>query len=581
MTDRQVGALAAGVWIGAWIAIPVPAIAVGLIVFIGLWRHIPAVVACGACALASMLAAAAPPATAVAPGAFAGDVLVATDPEPITRGVAFDVVADGVRLEAIAWGSAAGELRPRLLGERISITGSIARLESPDRWAALRGVNGRLTIDQVDGWETGRLHHRIANAIRRTISGGAESLPRSQGVLLVGLVYGDDRDHSAIQRDNFAAAGLTHLLAVSGQNVAFTLVLVGPLLRRFDYRGRFAVTLAVLFLFATLTRFEPSVLRASTMAAVAALAVVTARPASSLRILALAVSAVILLDTRIVDSVGFQLSVAASLGILVLAPRLLPLIRAPRVLSEALAVTAAAQLAVAPLLLWKFDELPVASLPANVLAGPVAGPVMMWGLTAGLLAGVARPLAPMLHAPTGIGLAWIDSVASVSAAAPLGSLGAVHVVVLGVGIGVALIARADRLRRIALAAVIAALVTPGLSLSLAAPSGVVVDGDVKVWRDEQVTVVELGTARTEDLLATLRHAQISSADVVVVGRGNLVDWDRVRSVRQRVTIREVWAPRADTIPGVHVPAEGATVRVADRQLHVMIEDGRLFLSEDP
>ena len=66
--------------------------------------------------------------------------------------------------------------------------------------------------------------------------------------LYTGLVIGDDREQPADLADAFRGAGLTHLLAVSGQNVAFALALAGPLLRRLrlwprlarDARGRSA-----------------------------------------------------------------------------------------------------------------------------------------------------------------------------------------------------------------------------------------------------------------------------------------------------------------------------------------------------
>src|SRR5436189_94520 len=69
--------------------------------------------------------------------------------------------------------------------------------------------------------------------------------------------------------DDFRGAGLSHLLAVSGQNVAFVLALAGPMLRRLGLRVRLPATIAVIAFFALVTRFEPSVLRASAMAALA------------------------------------------------------------------------------------------------------------------------------------------------------------------------------------------------------------------------------------------------------------------------------------------------------------------------
>ena len=108
---------------------------------------------------------------------------------------------------------------------------------------------------------------RLANGIRRSVVGGAATLGAEPTALLTGILFGDDRAQSAPTTDDFRASGLSHLLAVSGQNVAFVLALLEPLFRRLSLRTRFGATLATLSFFALLTRFEPSVLRATAMAA--------------------------------------------------------------------------------------------------------------------------------------------------------------------------------------------------------------------------------------------------------------------------------------------------------------------------
>src|SRR5262245_46588532 len=93
------------------------------------------------------------------------------------------------------------------------------------------------------------------------------------------------------------------------------MVLAAPALSRLRFGPRLVVTLAVLAGFALVTRFEPSVLRASAMAAVAATGAALGRPASTLRVLALGVSAILLVDPLLATSLGFQLSVAGAAGI--------------------------------------------------------------------------------------------------------------------------------------------------------------------------------------------------------------------------------------------------------------------------
>ena len=124
------------------------------------------------------------------------------------------------------------------------------------------------------------------------------------------------------------------------------------------------------------------------MAGLAAVAQASGRPASGLRLLALATAGLVLVDPFLIWSVGFRLSVGASLGILLLAGPLTRRCPGPRWFAEALGVTSAAQIGVAPVAIPVFGSIPLAALPANLLVAPVVGPLMMWGLVAGLPAGL-------------------------------------------------------------------------------------------------------------------------------------------------------------------------------------------------
>ena len=399
MSDRTVGFLAIAVWCAALVptggSIVWPVLA-GVGVVAGWWARKPKVLFVALVVLASTNAGHAWAGLDPKPAdEFVGRVRLVADPQPVAGGVRVTAEIGGDRYDLRAWGSPAGHLRHRLMGEVLVVEVSLKPLDDAPTWLRARGLVGRGTIRSVGGFDVGAPHTRLANSIRRTIESGARSLDRDERALFAGLVYGDDREQSALTADNFDAAGLTHLLAVSGQNVAFVLAICGPVLRRLGYRARFVFVLAVLVLFATVTRFEPSVVRASVMTAVAAVGALVGSEIGSRRVLGLAIVVLIAVDPLIVHSVAFQLSVAASAGILLWSGRVARAIPGPRPLVESLAVTATAQLAVAPLLVWRFDGLPVASLPANLLAGPAAGPVMMWGLTgewsqAGCLLGSPR-----------------------------------------------------------------------------------------------------------------------------------------------------------------------------------------------
>jgi competence protein ComEC len=141
----------------------------------------------------------------------------------------------------------------------------------------------------------------------------------------------------------------------------------------------------------------------------------------------------LLLDPMLVRSVGFLLSVGACAGIAMLARPIARRVPGPRLLADAIGVTAAAQVGVAPVLVPVFGPLPLAALPANLLAVPAAAPIMVWGMTAGFVAGVLpTALAAVVHLPTGLLVAWVALVARVFADWPIARIGLVPLAVMAV-----------------------------------------------------------------------------------------------------------------------------------------------------
>ena len=140
---------------------------------------------------------------------------------------------------------------------------------------------------------------------------------------------------------------------------------------------------AVLVVFGTMTRWEPSVTRAIVMTSIALLAGVLGRPTSALRALLLAATLLLLIDPFLLHSVGFALSCTASLGIALWSRPITEWLWGPQWIREVLGVTAAAQIGVAPVLIPVFGSVPLVALPANLVAVPLAAPLTMWGIVAG------------------------------------------------------------------------------------------------------------------------------------------------------------------------------------------------------
>lgn len=532
LRDRHVVALAAATGLGAWLGggppLAMGAAATACALAVRRPLLVAAAVGCVAATLADRAVAGLDP---VAAGPVDGWVRLVGDPAPLDGGgMRVDVVVDGRRVEATAFGAVAGDVGPHLAGERLLVTGRLRPPPADAPWLVARRVVGRLSIEDVGASADGSAASRLANGFRRTFAGGAEVLPRASRSLLGGVVLGDDREQPPELVDDFRAAGLSHIVVVSGQNTAFLLLAAGPLLRRLRWRARLPVTLVVLGAFALVVRLEPSVLRAVAMAAIATIAAATGRPAAGGRILALAVTALLLVDPLLVRSVGFLLSVSASAAILALAPRIRLALGGPGWLAEPLAVTVAAQVGTAPLLLATFGPLPVASLPANLLAVPVAGALMVWGLAAGFAAGLVPPgVASVLHAPTGALTWWLAEVAGRAAALPLGSIDVRRAVLCLAVVGASGATRRLRRRGAALAGarplLVAAVAAVLLSASLdrprpaAGPTSVLDVGTAWSLPHRRVLVLD-GRAGAERGLEALRAVGVRCVDVVAVERAS-------------------------------------------------------------
>jgi len=588
MGDRATVALALAACAGAWAARPLPLLPVLALVVVALGVRRPVLLMLAVALAASALGARSwaglrPPAL----GPWSGVATLVGDPANVAGALRADVRIGGKRVEAWARGSAARALRDRLAGERVQLRGQLSPVPPDARQRlARRHIAARMTVTGASLASAGDLPSRLANGLRRTLLRGAAVLDPGSRALFSGFVLGDDREQRPEVTDDFRASGLSHLLVVSGSNVAFVLALLGPFLNRFRLSGRLAGGVAALVLFGILTRWEPSVLRAVAMAALTLLAGTLGRPASTLRVLSLAVTGLVLVDPLLVHSLGFLLSVGACAGIALFSARLAARLPGPRPVASALGVTLAAQVGVTPILVPVFGGLPVASLPANLLGAPVAGPLMMWGMAAGLVAGwTGETMARLIHLPTGLMIRWVAGVAHWGAAAPLGQLRLAHVAALAVAVGLGVAAhrrgRTGWVRASGLVGVAVAL-APAVAVLRPAPlDGRSVVPGALLWRSAgaSVLVVDDLRASPEALLSSLHQADVRRVDVLVVTRPGAAAATDVRALLNRFPPRLVLAPAGHRLPGeVVVPPPGSEVAAGGLVLTLDHDDRRLAVS---
>ncbi len=261
---------------------------------------------------------------------------------------------------------------------------------------------------------TGEIRDRAEAALAR-------GMPSREAALARGFVLGEDEGVDAVTTEDFRRAGLAHLLAVSGQNVALLALLAMPLLGvlGMPLRTRLVWVLGLIAVYVPLAGAGPSIQRAGIMGALSVLATLSGRRASRLYALGFAAVALLVLEPGIAADVGWQLSFAAVLGILLLATPLRTAIAKRvgrggwrRALADGAAMTIAATLATAPLIAFHFEELSTATLLANLLAMPAVAPAMWLGMlaaAAGQLPGAPVEALNALNAPL---LAYIAQVAA-------------------------------------------------------------------------------------------------------------------------------------------------------------------------
>lgn len=212
----------------------------------------------------------------------------------------------------------------------------------------------------------------VGNAVRRRIAVGLDAHGEDAAeALLSGFLIGDVRRLPPVASDQLRRSGLSHFVAVSGSNVALFLllwwVIVGPF--AFGPRRRAVVGLVGLAVFVVVTRWEPSVLRAAGMAGLLLVARAVGIALTPWVALGMSVSTLLLVSGELGGDIGFQLSVAATVGVMAGADLFKD--RLPRWVGAPLGVTVAAQIAVAPVLLAHFGTLPLLSPLANLVASPL------------------------------------------------------------------------------------------------------------------------------------------------------------------------------------------------------------------
>jgi competence protein ComEC len=321
-------------------------------------------------------------------------------------------------------------------GDRVRVDGRVE--EPPDGpygdYLARIGVDGTLRSRSltVTGHDTdpGAQLERLRRAAGEAL---AAAIPEPEAGLAAGIVIGlrdrVDRDLAAA----FTAVGASHVVAISGWNIAIVAATVAALAGRLARRRRAVILVAAIAAYVLFAGASASVVRAAAMAGVVLLARETGRAGRATAALGWAAALLLIADPALIGDAGFQLSTLATGGILAWANPLSERIgrllggRVPGWLAESLGVSLAAQAATLPVVLLTFGRLAVVSPIVNLAIVPLVAPAMaaaVVALVGGLaaLAGAPGLLATLAGLPAWALLTAMCTVIRVAAALPFANV---------------------------------------------------------------------------------------------------------------------------------------------------------------
>ena len=323
------------------------------------------------------------------------------------------------------------------VGDKVRVVGEIsppepgkdgfdyARYLSTKRISAVVDAGGVRPVGGSSGW-IGRVHHRADLAL------GYGLRPREASIVR-GMVLGDRSRIPEELQTSFQRSGITHILAISGQHVAVLAALVYFVLRGLAVplviRG--AVTTLLIWLYIIIAGAPPSAIRAGVVATLVLAAPLLGRQISALHFLSVMLAAVLAYNPALVYSTGFQLSVMAVSGILLLRKPLQKLVKVtvfrpfakpPETFSNLLSISLAAQIATAPIIAASFRSVSVVGVLTNLIAVPLSGPILTLGFLGAFAGNMASTLAYPLNAVNGFLVTILEWVAQAASTLPFAAV---------------------------------------------------------------------------------------------------------------------------------------------------------------
>lgn len=267
----------------------------------------------------------------------------------------------------------------------------------------------------------------IQNSLKQNIR---KILPEKTANLCIGILIGDKENLEEEVVKDFKDSNLTHMLAVSGAHMTYVMLGLIIILKKLGNKTFKIIAIIFLVFFMALSNFTPSVVRAGIMTITGLIASLLYRKTDIYCNLGLAAMIILMMNPYTILDIGFQLSYAGTIGIILLSENLVKYIDEKRTcktkvmkyIKDAIIVTVSANIIILPIMAYQFHTISITFWISNILASPLMGIAVIGGFLIYIISIISMPIAKVIAIPLNITLNILMKIAQVCSEIPFSSI---------------------------------------------------------------------------------------------------------------------------------------------------------------
>lgn len=278
-------------------------------------------------------------------------------------------------------------------------------------------IAGRVKVNQIEVIAKKQLNPilQCANEMNLKIKQKIEeNFNEEKSAILKGILLGDTQNIQEEIKENFQISNISHILAISGMHISYIIIGIQLLINRIIGKKRTKIiTIIVLILYAFLTGFSPSIVRAVIMGIITLMAGIVYRKSDMWNSIAISLLGILLYNPFLILNIGLQLSYLGTIGIILFRPTVLQLLSHIKMkkelkviekIKEIIAVSLSAQIMILPVILYHFNTLGIYFLITNLLVSMIIGPIIIFGFFCIIAFLIFNAIAKFFVLPLNIGL---------------------------------------------------------------------------------------------------------------------------------------------------------------------------------